>query len=540
MEDEDFDAIGNFLTSDQASLWWSEPGLLGMGENVEDSSSLPMDCVMKQENMPISTGHPQSSNFDLAQTHLQYSHQADDNMDDSLGLGIPKARLRWTPMLHEGFVECVQKMGRPNKATPKAIMKEMSLPGLTIYHVKSYSIPKARLRWTPMLHEGFVECVQKMGGPNKATPKAIMKEMSFPGLTIYHVKSHLQKYRMLSKGGGMMGGGSASAELEACDSAPLTASPSRAGGQQISQSAQPSSSGKRTGADAGIAAGGGGAPSTSSTGSGRFPVSSPPARTASYSVSKSKCSKRSFPMPLDPQPSTQHHAPAPSSSRCALAEAYPMVSASPFDNAHPSSFPADDGHATACPPRTSAASSAPSAPANSAPGTSTQRNGGDDAAVSPSRPPVTASGSRGTQRASGSVISRFKPGSLPPGADKKLQNALIFQMELQKKLHEQLEVQRQLQVSLEGHGRYIASLIGQSNTNSPLRTTGVASSTYPGAPEDREGTARSYTLDEMEQHLEQNLDQPWSAVDEWMKQQTKPTAEDQANLHLEGHERPEG
>ncbi|KAK4413021.1 Myb family transcription factor PHL5 [Sesamum alatum] len=96
-------------------------------------------------------------------------------------------------------VEVSQNIYAPNFAQTKPFGRQpgclSTTPGNISASPAAVPSSKTRIRWTQDLHDRFVECVNRLGGPDKSTPKAILKLMDTEGLTIFHVKSHLQKYR---------------------------------------------------------------------------------------------------------------------------------------------------------------------------------------------------------------------------------------------------------------------------------------------------------------------------------------------------------
>lgn len=99
--------------------------------------------------------------------HVQTHHekQAPNTMTSH-----SKTRIRWTQHLHNRFVECVEFLGGA-ESTAKPFF--FFFPSIGLYLLCYYSSNFGYL---------FVE----------ATPKGILKLMDIDGLTIFHVKSHLQ------------------------------------------------------------------------------------------------------------------------------------------------------------------------------------------------------------------------------------------------------------------------------------------------------------------------------------------------------------
>ncbi|PHU05798.1 hypothetical protein BC332_26620 [Capsicum chinense] len=79
------------------------------------------------------------------------------------------------------------------------MQQQSSSPSLTCHNSASSGATqkpsKTRIRWTEDLHDRFLECANRLGGADKATPKQILNLMDSESLTLDQVKSHLQKYR---------------------------------------------------------------------------------------------------------------------------------------------------------------------------------------------------------------------------------------------------------------------------------------------------------------------------------------------------------
>ncbi|KAG0554781.1 hypothetical protein KC19_12G118400 [Ceratodon purpureus] len=79
-----------------------------------------------------------------------------------------------------------------SKSAPPSLGGARCSDGKTRRYVRS---SEPRLKWNAELHQCFERAIEQLGGPEKATPKAILQEMNIRGLRIAHVKSHLQMFR---------------------------------------------------------------------------------------------------------------------------------------------------------------------------------------------------------------------------------------------------------------------------------------------------------------------------------------------------------
>ncbi|KAG6499095.1 hypothetical protein ZIOFF_038851 [Zingiber officinale] len=169
-----------------------EPGVGGAIDYALSSNS--GECLLQKELFPIRNNSlAYNDQLEISDKVMVSNDGGNSNNNPNLA---SRQRLRWTNELHNCFIDAVTQLGGPDRHLITIIicqnfrgLMKILLPRLLLLEMfNSYEV---LFNFQLLVH------LAKFSLPTTgATPKGVLRIMGVPGLTIYHVKSHLQKYRL--------------------------------------------------------------------------------------------------------------------------------------------------------------------------------------------------------------------------------------------------------------------------------------------------------------------------------------------------------